>query len=157
MNIDITGMYVDGSYLRLWSRPDENGALELSGNIKLSMYAEHIDIDVCRGVCLSDASVLNIDSLLLDLNVGYGEIQPVKFSATSDGNFILELTAPDPSPLGVDTTDSAAMQQFYDDYYANAPKSNVYIGNIQVGQNTVGETIVNGFRAQYLKITSMDL
>lgn len=157
LDIDIRGMYVDGTHMRLWSSPDENGQSELSGNIRLALFAEELNIDVCNGVCNNTTSVLNIDNLLLDLNIGYGEIQPVKFSATSDGNFVLELTAPDPTPLGIDTTDSVAMQQFYDDYYANAPKSNIYIGNIQVGQNTVGETIVNGFRAQYFKITSMDL
>jgi len=157
MNIDIRGLYVDGTHLRLWSRPDEEGASELSGNIRLALFAEEIDIDVCNSICNSGDSVLNIDNLLLDLNIGFGEIQPIKFSASSDGNFVLELTAPDPKRLGVDTSDADAMQQFYNDYYANAPKSNIYIGNIQVGANTVGETIVNGFRAQYFKITSMDL
>jgi hypothetical protein len=49
------------------------------------------------------------------------------------------------------------MIAFYDDFYANAPKSNVYIGNIQVGNNTAGEAIVRDMSIQYLKVTSQDL
>ena len=36
-------------------------------------------------------------------------------------------------------------------------EGDIYIGEITVGNRTAGETVVNGFRAQYLKATSIDL
>ena len=156
-NIDMRGVYLDGSGFTLWSRPDQNGQSELLGQVNLSLLAEEFQIDTCGDVCTGTGSLLQIDQLYLGLNLGFGDIQPLKFSATSDGNFVLELSKPDPSSRGVDPTDSDAMLAFFNEYYANAPKSNIYIGEITVGNRTAGETVVNGFRAQYLKATSIDL
>lgn len=156
-NIDMRGVYLDGSGFTLWSRPDQNGESELLGQLNLSLLAEEFQIDTCGDACTGAGSLLQIDQLYLGLNLGFGDIQPLKFSATSDGNFVLELSKPDPSSRGVDPTDSDAMLAFFNEYYANAPKSNIYIGEITVGNRTAGETVVNGFRAQYLKATSIDL
>ncbi len=156
-NIDMRGVYLDGSGFTLWSRPDQNGQSELLGQVNLSLLAEEFQIDTCGDVCTGTGSLLQIDQLYLGLNLGFGDIQPLKFSATSDGNFVLELSKPDPSSRGVDPTDSDAMLAFFNEYYANAPKSDIYIGEITVGNRTAGETVVNGFRAQYLKATSIDL
>jgi len=155
-DIDMSGVYLDGSSFWLWSRPDSNGESELLGQLNLSLFADQVQIQTCSGICNPD-SVLNIDQLYLGLNLGFGDIQPLKFSATSDGNFILELSKPNPEARSVDVNDQNAMQAFYDDYYANAPKSNIYVGEITVGNRTAGEIVVNGFRAQYLKATSIDL
>jgi len=156
-NIDMSGVYLDGSSFWLWSRPDENNQSELLGQLNLSMFAEEFRMATCGDACTGTDSLLKIDQMYLGLNLGFGDVQPLKFSATSDGNFVLELSKPNPASQSVDTTDSAAMQAFYDGYYENAPKSNIYIGEITVGNRTAGETIVNGFRAQYLKATSIDL
>lgn len=156
-NIDMRGVYLDGSGFTLWSRPDDSGQSELLGQLNLSLLAEEFQIDTCGDACTGTGSLLQIDQLYLGLNLGFGDIQPLKFSATSDGNFVLELSKPDPSSRGVDSTDSDAMLAFFNEYYANAPKSDIYIGEITVGNRTAGETVVNGFRAQYLKATSIDL
>ncbi len=156
-NIDMRGVYLDGSGFTLWSRPDQNGQSELLGQLNLSLLAEEFQIDTCGDACTGTGSLLQIDQLYLGLNLGFGDVQPLKFSATSDGNFVLELSKPNPSSQGVDPTNSDEMLEFFNDYYANAPKSNIYIGEITVGNRTAGETVVNGFRAQYLKATSIDL
>ena len=156
-NIDMSGVYLDGTGFTLWSRPDDSGQSELLGQLNLSLLAEEFQIDTCGDACTGTGSLLQIDQFYLGLNLGFGDIQPLKFSATSDGNFVLELSKPDPSSRGVDETDSGAMLDFFNDYYANAPKSNIYIGEITVGNRTAGEAVINGFRAQYLKATSIDL
>jgi hypothetical protein len=156
-NIDMQGAYLDGSSFWLWSRQDQNGESELLGQLNLSLFAEKFQIDTCGDACTGTDALLQIDQLYLGLNLGFGDVQPLKFSATSDGNFVLELSKPNPSSQGVDPTNSDEMLEFFNDYYANAPKSNIYIGEITVGNRTAGETVVNGFRAQYLKATSIDL
>lgn len=156
-NIDMRGVYLDGSGFTLWSRPDDSGQSELLGQLNLSLLAEEFQIDTCGDACTGTGSLLQIDQLYLGLNLGFGDMQPLKFSATSDGNFVLELSKPDPSSRGVDPSDSDAMLAFFNEYYANAPKSDIYIGEITVGNRTAGETVINGFRAQYLKATSIDL
>lgn len=156
-NIDMQGAYLDGSSFWLWSRQDQNGESELLGQLNLSLFAEKFQIDTCGDACTGTDALLQIDQLYLGLNLGFGDVQPLKFSATSDGNFVLELSKPNPGSQGVDPTDEDAMLEFFNDYYANAPKSNIYIGEITVGNRTAGETVVNGFRAQYLKATSIDL
>ncbi|MEK9712830.1 MAG: hypothetical protein VW258_09705 [Thalassolituus sp.] len=157
LDFDFRGVYLDHSHIRLWSREDENGLAELNANAAIIFYAKELDVGVCGTGCDPAISTLNIDDFYLDLNLGYGEIQTLQFSSTSDGNFILELTKPNPAVLNVDTTDSDAMIAFYNEYYDNAPFSHISIGNIQSGADTVGGSIIRGFRAQYFKITSMDL
>jgi len=84
----------------------------------------------------------------------------MKFGVTSDGNFEFELVKPDAAGYGVNTSDAAAMQDFYNEYYENAPKSFVYVGNVQVGTGAgsdLGSITVDGLRSQYLKVTSRDI
>lgn len=157
LDVDIKGAYVDGSQFRLWSRADDSASSELFAQLRVNFFAKEIDIGVCDSGCNANLSTLNLDNVYLDINLGYGEIQPLTFDVTSNGHFELELAKPNPGPQGVDSNNSAAMLAFYDDFYANAPKSNVYIGNIQVGNNTAGEAIVRDMSIQYMKITSQDL
>lgn len=173
IDIDMKGVYVDGSHFRLWSREDQDGNAELNANISLNLYAKEININTCGEFCDNDQidiaereaarenATLYIDNFLLDLNLGYGEVQPVKLSTTSDGNFVLELQAPEYdtwiNEQGETVTNA---QQVYKDYYREAPKSNLFIGNIQLGSDpskNLGSITVDGLRATYLKVTSHDI
>jgi hypothetical protein len=173
IDVKLKGMFIDGTSFRFWSRESDdlaNPGAELNGELRLNLFARQISINACGDLCLLDPNVdgvfdpvkianttLNLDNFLISLNLGFGEIQPMKFSATSDGNFVFELTPPNPNAVGVDVNDTAAMQNFYDDYYANAPKSFVYVGDVNIGGNSIGSTTIDGFRAQYLKVQSRDL
>ncbi|MDF1762335.1 MAG: hypothetical protein P1U57_02900 [Oleibacter sp.] len=157
LDIDMMGVFVDGSSLRLWSRAENGAPSELLGQLNINFFAKQIDIGVCQSVCNESLSTLKISNLFLDLNIGYGEIQPLVLNATSDGNFELELRKPNPGPQGVNQNNSNSMIAFYNDYYSNVPKSNVYIGNVQVGNNTVGEQSIRDLSIQYMKFTSQDL
>ncbi len=164
LDIDMKGVYLDGSHFRFWSREDENGDVELNTNISLNLYAKEINISTCGELCdapgmeqaMAD-STLYIDNFLLDLNLGYGEVQPLKLSVTSDGNFVLELVAPQYETYGDGTSNA---QEVYKDFYDNAAKSNIFIGNIQLGTDpskNLGSITVDGLRASYLKVTSHDI
>ena len=164
IDIDMKGVYLDGSHFRIWSREDENGDAELNANISLNLYAKEINISTCGEACEAPGmeqamadSTLFLDNFLLDLNLGYGEVQPLKLSATSDGNFVLELVAPQYETFADGSTNA---QEVYEDFYANAGKSNIFIGNIQLGTDptkNLGSLSVDGLRASYLKVTSHDL
>lgn len=173
LDVKLKGLFIDGTSFRFWSRESDdlaNPGAELNGELRLNLFARQISINACGDLCLVDPNVdgvfdpvkianttLNLDNFLISLNLGFGEIQPMKFSATSDGNFVFELTPPNPNAVGVDVNDTTAMQNFYDDYYANAPKSFVYVGDVNIGGNSIGSTTIDGFRAQYLKVQSRDL
>jgi len=147
MDIDMKGVTLDGSYMKLWSRDNE-----LNAEFRLNLYAKEVNIGTCGSACntqaLQDSATLFMDNFYLSLSLGYGEVQPLKFSVTADGNFQLELS-------GVDSTN-------YEDFYENAQKSYLYVGNIQLGNataaaNSLGSLTVDGLRATYLKVTSHDL
>jgi uncharacterized protein YukE len=173
LDVKLKGLFIDGTSFRFWSRESDdlaNPGAELNGELRLNLFARQISINACGDLCLVDPNVdgvfdpvkianttLNLDNFLISLNLGFGEIQPMKFSATSDGNFVFELTPPNPNAVGVDVNDTTAMQNFYDDYYANAPKSFVYVGDVNIGGNSIGSTTIDGFRAQYLRVQSRDL
>lgn len=63
-----------------------------------------------------------------------------------DGNF--ELT------LGSIAGKSNA---FYQNYYANGPKSNIYIGELKVGNDSFGSSTIANLQIQYLHVRSRDL
>ena len=161
----LKGLFVDGTAFRLWSAPDEQGDDELNAEIRLNLFIKELDISVCDPtICDNDpvakeASTLNLDNMFISLNLGYGEIQPMRLSATSDGNFEFELTKLRPGD-DVDTSSQEAMQTFYDDYYENSPKSFISISDVRIGNSpdaSLGRITVDGLRAQYLKVTSRDL
>jgi hypothetical protein len=170
LSVNMNGVFIDGTTFRFWSRDDENGESELNGELRLNLFAKNIDINACGDYCRNangsfdqvkvSETTLHLNNLLISLNLGYGDVQPMKFGATSDGNFTFTLVEPDPTAVGVNTNDSAAMEAFYDDYYANAPKSFVYVGDVVLGNDansSIGSLTVDGFRAQYLKVQSRDL
>jgi hypothetical protein len=165
IDLNMKGLFIDGTAFRLWSAPDEQGDDEINAEIRLNLFVKELDISVCDpSVCdgnpaAKEASTLNLDNLFVSLNLGYGEIQPMRLSATSDGNFQFELTKLRPGE-GVDTSSQAEMQDFYNDYYENAPKSFISISDVRIGSGadaSLGGVTVDGLRAQYLKVTSRDL
>jgi len=157
LNIDMKGVYLDGSYFRLWSRNDE-----LNGEIAFNLFAKQINIETCGSACEGDVvaqqeSTLYLNNFLMSLNLGYGDVQPMLLSATSDGNFEFTLVAPRYT-VNADGTSNA--QEVYADFYENAPKSYLYVGDVQLGtsaQGNLGSIVVDGLRATYLKVTSHDL
>lgn len=164
LDVDIRGLFIDGSSFKLWSRPDKNDPTvsELNAELRLNIFAKEIDVRVCNdNECVNEAereeATLHLDNFFVNLNLGYGDVQPLKLSATSDGNFQFLLEELDPSDPVANSLGLSA-EDFYQDYYANSPKSNVRIGDVRLGAtNSIGGVTISGLRAQYLKVTSQDL
>ena len=164
LDIDMRGVFIDGTSFKLWSRPSTDPAApgsELLGELRLNLFAKEIDIRACDNtVCntdaLREANTLNLDNFILSLNLGYGDVQPVKFSATSEGHFQFKLENPDWTNEFANPDDLSA-EAFYEDYYANAPKSYLHIGDVRVGNTSLGSSTISGARAQYLSVTTRDL
>ncbi|MEK9713613.1 MAG: hypothetical protein VW258_13700, partial [Thalassolituus sp.] len=181
LSFELRGVYTDGMYFRLWSRPDpETQKSELRGELGLRFFAKEYAISACgleceiqagdsaetisQKVALRDSTALKLNNYLYDLNLGYGDIQPLKLNVTSDGNFLFELDFPDFETTGQERT-VENVRNFFNDYYDNAPKSNLIIGQVQLGAvpesgknyGDLGGVRAVGLRAQYLRIESYDV
>lgn len=164
LDVDIRGLFIDGSSFKLWSRPDKNDPTvsELNAELRLNIFAKEIDLRVCDdSECVTEAeqeaATLNLDNFFINLNLGYGDVQPLKLSATSDGNFQFLLEELDPTDPVANSLGLSA-EEFYQDYYANSPKSHISIGDVRLGAtNSIGGITISGLRTQYLKVTSQDL
>ena len=180
LSFELRGVYLDGAYMRLWSLPDEAGLGELQGELSLRFFAKEYAISACGVECeilpddspetiqdkilLRDSTALKLNNYLYDLNLGYGDVQPMTFQVTSDGNFVFEMDMPDFDRTGLPRTVDN-VREFFNDYYDNAPKSNFIIGQVQLGSvpesgpnyGDLGGVRAVGLRAQYLRIESFDL
>lgn len=164
LDIDMRGVFIDGTSFKLWSRPSTDPSApgsELLGELRLNLFAKELDIracddTICNTEALREANTLNMDNFVLSLNLGYGDVQPVKFSATSEGHFQLKLENPDWTNEFANP-DGLSAEAFYQDYYENAPKSYLHIGDVRVGNTSLGSSTISGARAQYLSVTTRDL
>ena len=157
LDIDLKGVYIDGSYVHTWSEYDDANESELNSEFKITFYARELNIGACDSGCSPELSVVNIDDFYLNIWLGYGQIQPVRYSVTSDGNFQLEMGWPDASPTGINMNSDEEEQEFFNGYYSNVPRIDAYFGNISVGDTSIGSTRIDGLTVQYLKVTSIDL
>lgn len=147
-DIDLSGVTLDGSYIRLWG----NGG-DLDGEINLKMFADSLSIATCGTGCNAaqvQASTLTGTNVFINLALGYGKAQPLKFNVTPDGQFEAELPK---LKYNVDPNGDGHIN-----YYQNAPKTSISIGNINLGGNTdLGGLTVDGLQFNYLKVSSHDL
>lgn len=141
-NVDLSGVTLDGSYIRLWG---SNG--DLDGEVNLKLFADSLSIATCGPACTPaqvQASTLTGTNVYLNLALGYGKAQPLKFNVTADGQFEAELPK--------------LKYEDHVDFYQNAPKTSVFIGNVNLGgNNDLGSLTVDGLRFNYLKVNSHDL
>lgn len=181
INIDITELAMDGSYLRLWG---DSARAQLVGEARLNIFAKTLDIMSCAtGAtnCITAteqaARSIYLTNAYANLSFGYGKYQPLLLDVTSNGQFVLEL--PDPvlaagvNPLspgaGAVDTRSGVGKTRADDFYANAPRTNIVIDNLNFGGTrpgagqvptggyNFGRSEISGMSFNYLKVTSHDL
>lgn len=161
---DLTGVDIYGSSLRLFGNTQE-GRRTLDGELDLKLYVKSLDLtscDISQGSCLNDpvyrgGRTFYFSDIFFDLNIGYGKSQPLEFSVTPEGHVNFRLAKV--------TSATAA------DFYANSPKSNIYVGHVDhggvrpaggglptgAGHQSFGASEVAGLRIQYLDITTHDL
>ncbi len=176
LNVDIGELAMDGSYLRLWG---DGSRAQLVGEARVNIFAKTLEIMSCAegGVNCTTAALQNertyyATNFMANLALGYGKTQPLLFNVSSDGQFVLELPNPvrDPSnpTLAVDTRSGVGRTRA-DDFYANAPRTNLIIDNLNAGGTrpgpgqvptggyNFGSNTLGGLSFNYLKVTSHDL
>ncbi|WP_281645258.1 hypothetical protein [Parendozoicomonas sp. Alg238-R29] len=161
---DLTGVDIYGTSLRLFGN-SRAGKRTLDGELDLKLYVKSLDLtscDISQGACLNNPvyrgnRTYYFSDIFFDLRLGYGTIQPLEFAVTPEGHINLRL-----APV---TSATAA------DFYANSPKSNIYIGHVDhggvrpaggglpsgSGHQSFGASEVAGLRIQYLDVTTHDL
>lgn len=176
LNIDIGELAMDGSYLRLWG---DSSRAQLVGEARLNIYAKTLELMSCAAGganCVTTAEqaarTIYLTNAYANVSLGYGKSQPLLFDVSSNGQFVLELSNPVLDPLNpaanVDTRSGIGKTRA-DDFYANAPRSNIVIGNLNFGGTrpgagqvptggyNFGQSEIRGMSFNYLKVTSRDL
>lgn len=176
LNLDVTELVMDGSYLRLWG---DSTRAQLVGEARLNIYAKTLEMMSCAAGAANCVSVaeqaartIYLTNSYANVSLGYGKTQPLLFDVTSNGQFVLELSNPvrDPNnPSANLTTLSGVGKTRADDFYANAPRTNIVIGNLNFGGTRAGagqvptggynfgQSEIRGLSFNYLKVTSRDL
>ncbi|HLA30507.1 MAG TPA: hypothetical protein VJ047_05710 [Pseudomonas sp.] len=135
-SINLEGFTLNGAYLNLWG--DSTG---LQGEASLQMYADKLIIGGCR-VC-TDANRAVAKNLYFDINLGQASLQPLNLSVLAGGELRLSL----PSV----TWDN------HQAFYQQVPKSNISIGNLNLGGVDLGSQVVRGMRVDYLDLRTVNL
>lgn len=174
--IDVSNVIFDGSYLRLWGDVTNQ---QMVGEAKLNMFAKAVDVMTCKAgdancnnTALQNDRTLQFTNLNASIGLGYGKTQPILFNVTNAGQFVLELPNPVRNPANpteaVDTTTGVGLAKA-NDFYANAPRTNISVSNFTSGGSRAtptsaptggfnfGQNSINGLSFNYLKVTSRDL
>lgn len=163
LNIDISELAMDGSYLRLWG---DSARAQLVGEMRLNIFAKGLQITSCAAGttgCTTEAEQTGKSIFMsngyANIALGYGKAQPLLFDVSSNGQFVLEL----PSPVAGGTT-AAQRNTLATDFYANAPRTNIVIDSLKTGTGVFssggynfGRNEISGMNFNYLKVTSHDL
>ena len=171
--LDVHQLVMDGSYLRLWGDAGEDGNGELVGEVRINLFAKTLEIMSCAQTSCDisgettaerGARTLYVTNGYANIALGYGKTQPLRLRSSADGQFVLELQNPTASG-----TTQAQRQALADDFYANAPRTNLVFENLNVGgvrSSTTalptggynfGRNEISGLSFNYLKVSSYDL
>ena len=160
INIHAKSAAIDGSYLRLWGDKDRR---QMVGQFKLNFYSPELSINACAQDGSSCGSRIRMSNFALELAIG-NQLQPVFFDVDGSGNFVVEVAAiqrPQPGEIGADGlrgSSDAEAWDFYESYYTNPEfRSNLKIGNFNVGDRDFGSARVQGMLIQHLNIKTRDL
>ncbi len=171
--LDFHQLVMDGSYLRLWGDPGQNGNGELVGEARVNIFAKTLEIMSCaqancdtagETAAQRGARTLYITNGYANIALGYGKSQPLRLRSSADGQFVLELQ--NPTAAG---TSAAQRQALGTDFYGNAPRTNLVFENLTVGGTrssptaiptggyNFGRNEISGLSFNYLKVSSYDL
>ncbi|MFI8482873.1 hypothetical protein ACIGCM_20120 [Pseudomonas sp. NPDC078700] len=168
LNLDIVELIMDGSYLRLWG---DEARDQLVGEARINLFAKRIDLMSCipgTANCASQQEqadrTISLSNTYANVALGYGKSQPLLFDVTSDGQFVIELPNPVSRNANGSARSAAERNAIATDFYTNAPRTNVVIGNFRSGNRSsvtggynYGRNAIEGVSINYLKATSRDL
>ena len=169
LNVHATAAVIDGSYIRLWGDDERN---QLAGEIQMNFYTPELAINACDQSGSNCGDTIFFNDFLMELSLG-NELQPLFFSVLGPnqtdlgepGNLRLEIQditeVLNPDLIGDDGSRGSSDGQEWDRfeaYYTNPDyRSNIEIGQLQVGDQDFGSSRMEGVLFQKLEMTTRAL
>ncbi|TVP53184.1 MAG: hypothetical protein EA349_14420 [Halomonadaceae bacterium] len=167
LNVHARSAVVDGSYIRLWGDQTLN---QLAGEIQMNFYTPELSISSCDETGTSCGDRVRLTDLAMELSLGNTH-QPLLLSVHGAdapehkaGNLNIQIASIQQPAAGDIASDggragsNTAVWDFYDNYYSNpAFRSNIHVGNMQIGDRDMGGARLEGMLIQHLDITTRDL
>lgn len=151
----IESLAIDGSYVRLWG-----GGGHMEGELALNIYTPSMEFYACDASGNNCGASVDFRNVGLEAELGSGEFQPVTFEVDATGNFVFEvgsLQGKCSSINGTGGCNAGAERDVLVNYYNSGPTTNLYIGNVVVGNKDFGSTTISNLQIQYLEVKSHDL
>ena len=164
LNFHVKQAVFDGSYMRLWGDDNQKMAAEF----RLNFYTPELEISTCTQANQACTSSVKMQGFQLELALGT-TFQPLYISADNDpinptGGLTLEISRITHEYInslnaGVsdNTSEGNAAEAFFTDYYGDNYRSNIIVGNLNVGGTDLGSAKVEGMLIQYLDVKFRDL
>lgn len=165
LNIHATSAVFDGSYLRLWG-DDQN---KMAAEFRLNFYTPQLEISTCSQANEGCTASIKMQDFQVELALG-NTFQPLYIGVDSvSGGLTLEVAKithqyldkidlATGQPADASDPEGQAAYDFFNDYYSNEKyRSNIVIGNLDIGGTSLGESRVEGILIQHLDIKFRDL
>lgn len=155
----IQSLAVDGSRLRLWG----DGS-RLVGEMALNIYSPYAEFFACNQAGNNCGTAIALHDVAVEVELGFGNHQPVSFEVDSTGNFTFEVSsvmslcdAGFVRAGGCNIDPDGGANHPLTDFYQNGPKGNIYVGEVTVGNKSFGSSTIANLQIQYLHVKSRDL
>lgn len=169
LNIHARSAVIDGSYIRLWGDDERN---QLAGEIQANFYTPELAINACDQSGADCGDTIFFNDFLMELSLG-NELQPMFFGVLGPnqtdlgepGNLRLEIRditeTLNPELIGDDGTRESSDGQEWDRfeaYYTNPDfRSNIEVGQLQIGDQDFGSSRMQGVLFQKFEATTRAL
>lgn len=162
LNVHMTSAVFDGSYLRLWGDDDR-----MAAEFRLNFYTPELEVSTCAQLNQGCGSSIKMRDFQMELALG-NTFQPLYLGVDNvTGGMTIQIEQIAHEYLGnIDvasgqsdgTSEGNAAYAFYDDFYSNPEyRSNIYVGDMEIGGTSLGSAKVEGMLIQYLDVKLRDL
>ena len=162
LNFQAKSAVFDGSYLRLWGDEDTN---KMAAEFRLNFYTPELEISTCSQSDQACGSSVKMQDFQLELALGT-TFQPLYIGVDNvTGGLTLEIPKITHeyinnlnSGVSDGTANGNAAEAFFTDYYTNSDyRSNIVVGNLDIGGENLGSAKIEGMLIQYLDVKFRDL
>jgi hypothetical protein len=166
LNFNVSSAVFDGSYLRLWGDDDNK---QMAAEFRLNFYTPQLEISTCAQSNQGCSSSIKMQDFQVELALG-NTFQPLYIGVDNvSGGLTLEVAKIthqyiDNIDLTTGLSDGGqdgqgdAAYTFFEDYYTNEQyRSNIVVGNLDIGGTSLGESKIEGILIQYLDVKFRDL
>jgi len=161
-NVHAHSAVFDGSYLRLWGEDTR-----MAAEYRLNFYTPALEVSTCAVASAACTSKIKMSDFEMELALG-NTFQPLYMGVDAvTGGLSFEigamttdyLSSIDSATGGSDgTAQGDAAYAFYQDYYSNPEyRSNIFVGDIEIGGTSLGSAKIEGMLIQHLDVKFRDL